>query len=209
MFSFQQICDALFGASVRNIPVSRDSVYLTFDDGPDPTTTPLVLDLLAQKNAKATFFVIGTQAKAYPDILKRIVREGHAVGDHSWDHRYYRFFLGKRSLKKWITNSQRNLFELTGTTPVGFRSPAGVRTPELHAALDTLNIPLIHWNQRCYDTLFTFNPRKARKLLFRIHEGDILLLHDHKQAKQLTPFLQGLECLLDGIINRNLKFSKL
>ena len=59
---------------------------LTFDDGPDNIFTPKILDILKQNNIKATFFIIGNRAKVYPEIVKRIVAEGHAIGNHSWDH---------------------------------------------------------------------------------------------------------------------------
>jgi peptidoglycan/xylan/chitin deacetylase (PgdA/CDA1 family) len=69
------------------MPREEQAVYLTFDDGPIPEVTPWVLDQLAEHGAKATFFCIGSNARSYPTILQRILVEGHAVGNHTWDHR--------------------------------------------------------------------------------------------------------------------------
>src|SRR5688572_27569417 len=63
-----------------------NSIYLTFDDGPDPEVTPLLLDLLKKKNAKATFFLVGTKIEAHPELVSQIIANGHGIGNHSYDH---------------------------------------------------------------------------------------------------------------------------
>ena len=76
----------LYPSCIWNFPRDNQSIYFTFDDGPHPEATPFVLDTLKQYNAKGTFFCIGKNVAAYPDIYKRILNEGHAVGNHTFDH---------------------------------------------------------------------------------------------------------------------------
>jgi len=76
----------LYPSCIWNFPRDNQSIYFTFDDGPHPEATPFVLDTLKQYNAKGTFFCIGKNVAAHPDIYKRILNEGHAVGNHTFDH---------------------------------------------------------------------------------------------------------------------------
>ena len=76
----------MYPSFIWQMPSNENALYLTFDDGPHPTITPLVLDILALYNAKATFFCIGDRVKRYPDIMKRIVAEGHSIGNHTQHH---------------------------------------------------------------------------------------------------------------------------
>ena len=77
----------LFKGRMWNVPGPGKDLYLTFDDGPIPEVTPWVLDILASRGAKATFFVIGRNATDHPSLLDRIRKEGHGLGNHTWDHR--------------------------------------------------------------------------------------------------------------------------
>ena len=76
----------LMPSLVWRLPTGDDEAYLTFDDGPHPETTPRILDLLAENHAKATFFCVGRQVEKYPALYERILREGHAVGNHTYSH---------------------------------------------------------------------------------------------------------------------------
>jgi peptidoglycan/xylan/chitin deacetylase (PgdA/CDA1 family) len=153
-------------------------IFLTFDDGPDPEVTPRLLDLLDELAVRATFFVVGDKAARHQPIIRRMLEAGHAVGDHSWDHAYCPFFQGRRRLEAWIRCSQRHLQDLTGRACFGFRPPAGVTTPPLIQTLRLLDVPLVHWNRRYYDTRHAFTPAKARCAAARLRAGDVVLLHD-------------------------------
>jgi peptidoglycan-N-acetylglucosamine deacetylase len=162
---------------VRRVPGSP-GILLTFDDGPDPDVTPRLLDLFDELAVRATFFVIGEKAARHGPILRRMLAAGHEVGDHSWDHTYCRFFQARSRLEAWIRRSQQQLEDLTGRPCFGFRSPAGVTTPPLIQTLRMLDLPLVHWNRRYFDTRFAFTPAKARGAAKRLHAGDVVLLHD-------------------------------
>src|SRR5262245_52041165 len=121
------------------------NLYLTFDDGPDPRSTEAVLNVLDKYNAKASFFVITQKARNNLSLIREIKSASHSIGDHSFDHRYRYFFQGRQALLKWVTASTEELNGMLGENNIGFRPPAGIRTPELHWALRKLNIPLIYW----------------------------------------------------------------
>jgi peptidoglycan/xylan/chitin deacetylase (PgdA/CDA1 family) len=178
---------------VRRVPGSP-GIFLTFDDGPDPDVTPRLLDLFDELAVRATFFVIGEKAARHRAILRRMLAAGHGVGDHSWDHTYSRFFQARPRLHAWIRRSQQQLEDLTGRACLGFRSPAGVTTPPLLQTLRELDLPLLHWNRRYFDTCFAFTPAKARCVGERLCAGDVVLLHDgnSKAPAQLTHAVRAM-----------------
>lgn len=183
-------------------------VFLTFDDGPNEAFTPRLLAFLAERKVQATFFLVAERARRYPALALAHASYGHSLGNHSLDHRYSHFFRGATHLERWIDAAQDELTQLTGLEPVAFRSPAGVRTPELRAALAACRLPLVHWSHRCFDTVFAFTERKARRAASRLAPGDILLLHDvpHRHP---DAFLRALDLLIGSLRARGLEPSAL
>ena len=183
-------------------------VFLTFDDGPNESFTPRLLSFLAEREVTATFFLVAERARRFPALALALASSGHALGNHSLDHRYSHFFRSSDHLRGWIEASQRELTELTGREPVAFRSPAGVRTPELARALERCRLPLVHWSYRCFDTVFPLTEKKARKASGRLQAGDIVLLHDipHRRPEE---FLQALDLLVRELRARGLEPSAL
>jgi peptidoglycan/xylan/chitin deacetylase (PgdA/CDA1 family) len=188
---------ALLGPCVRRIATPGRELFLTFDDGPDPDGTPAVLDLLARYDARATFFVIARAAERHPELLRRIVAAGHGVGNHSLDHTWGAYFGSQRRLRDWIAASETALADRIGRGTVGFRSPAGVRTPPLASALARLELPLVHWSTRFYDTVRAWRPAPALASLARTRPGSIVLLHDRQRPAHLPTFLATLERYLE------------
>lgn len=204
----QSILSRLVGTPLRKIP-SPNAVYLSFDDGPDPELSPRVLDLLREYGVKATFFVIAQKAEKYPQIIQRIQREGHGIGNHSLDHHYSPFFKGPKALFKWVQESETLLKKIGIHNSVGFRPPVGIRTPELALALRKLEIPLILWQQRSFDKLFKFNSRRAQSLAKRTQAGDIVLLHDVQRQEWQDDFLIGLKTLIEELSKKGLFLPKI
>ena len=99
--------------------------YLTFDDGPDEKNTAAALDILKQEGVKATFYVLGKNVKAYPDITKRIFNEGHALGNHSYDHDYKRLYASADSYLAEMEQADDAIYELLGVRPLITRAPSG------------------------------------------------------------------------------------
>jgi peptidoglycan-N-acetylglucosamine deacetylase len=201
---------------IRQLPTGKKSVYLTFDDGPNELTTPLVLDVLAREGVPATFFLIGDRIKPQDKIVQRMLVEGHALGDHSLDHRYRHFFVSQAKMKNWLVNSQERFSELELPKPVGFRPPAGVVTPPLKRALQELSVPLILWNVRFYDAVWSWTEARVGGALDRITDGSIVLLHDAQKSSRvqgfcstLTFFIQRLRASGFGFLSLNSAVNEL
>jgi len=195
---------------VRSLPdAKRRVLYLTFDDGPHPESTASVLNVLARHQVRATFFVIATKAQTHPQLLHQIRDAGHGIGNHSLDHGYAHFFLGKRSLRKWIETSELALSQFLGEATIGFRPPAGVRTPELHSALKSMKMPLVLWNTRFFDTVFSWTRSRAFKSLKKARSGDIILLHDRQPLTKLPLFLETLDAYLSMAKETGFEFDVL
>ncbi len=186
-----------FPPRLRQVPESLPKrIFLTFDDGPAGDDTRAVIDLLAQVQAKATFFFIANKAQQNSALVKTVVNSGHAIGNHSSDHRYHHFFRGQAHLKSWIMKAQDQLAQISGVATVGFRPPAGVITPELLRALTDLQLPLWLWRHRFFDSLFAWKESAAKKTLARLQTGDILLLHDKQKPRNRQEFRQTLQRFL-------------
>ena len=192
------------GPVVRNFDLRRDDprLFLTFDDGPNNEMTPKVLDLLSEFNAKATFFVIARNAQNERQLIQRMVYAGHGIGNHSLDHNTLRFFSGRKALQPWIREAQDVIEQIAGTRTVGFRSPVGIQTPSLHQALMDLDIPLVHWNMRFYDTNLGFSTKRSMFAAHTAKTGSIMLLHDRHFGVRAQNILESLRVFLEIIQKR-------
>ena len=112
----------------------KRAVALTFDDGPDPLSTPQLLRLLLKHKAKATFFVTGKKAVEHPELIKEIIRHGHSIGNHSYIHNNLVMFKSCKSIAKEIESVQNVLSDF-GVLPLAFRPPVGITGPRLRPAL--------------------------------------------------------------------------
>jgi peptidoglycan-N-acetylglucosamine deacetylase len=160
----------------------RYEFALTIDDGPDPAVTPQVLDLLDRHAARATFFCIGTRAERHPDLCREIVRRGHAIENHSQQHRHTFSLLGPRGLERELQSSQEALTRVCGQRPLFFRAPAGLRNLFLDPVLARLSLQLASWSVRGFDTRVHDARRVSDRLLRGLRPGAILLLHDGHAA---------------------------
>lgn len=195
---------------VRQIQGDREkTIYLTFDDGPDPRSTERVLKILDSNQASASFFVIAKNALKNRQLLDSILAAGHGIGNHSLDHRYRNFFKGRNAMLNWIQGSEDILTGLLGQSTIGFRPPAGIRTPELHWALRKLEMPLILWRIRFFDSVLKWSPKKALLSLDKTEPGSIIILHDRQPETKLPLFLQTLEIYLQEAKRRGFRFRAL
>ncbi len=179
----------LLGPNVRRLPVAavaRGFVAITVDDGPDPEVTPAVLDLLAAHRAHVTFFCIAEAARRHPALLRRIAAAGHSVQNHSDQHRHHFSLMGPRTMAREIADAQALLADLTGTAPIAFRAPAGLRNPLLDPLLHRLNLHLVSWTRRGFDTRDANPHRVLARLAGGLAAGDILLLHDGHARRAAT-----------------------
>ena len=175
----------LLGPNWTHLPAdsaARGDLAITIDDGPDPAVTPRVLDQLAQHGAKATFFCVGERIERHADLAREIVRQGHAIENHSQRHRHNFSLLGPAGMTAEIARAQDGITRVTGITPVFFRAPAGLRNPFLDSVLTRLQLRLASWTRRGFDTVDGNADVVYRRLTHALGGGDILLLHDGNAA---------------------------
>ncbi len=173
----------LLGPNLRTLPVTgRAEVALTFDDGPDPSVTPRVLDLLDRHGAKATFFCVGMRARVHPGLVRAIIARGHAVENHTDRHLNRFAALPPHAMGREIDAAQATLAGLAGTAPAFFRAPMGIRSPLLEPLLAARNLRLVSWTRRALDGIDTRPGSATRRLTRDLAAGDILLLHDRREV---------------------------
>lgn len=178
----------------------RPAVALTFDDGPDPASTPFLLDLLDRHQAAATFFVNGRTARRHPHLIREIVARGHTVGNHSYSHDNFVMFKSPRTLVREITATQRVLHRC-GIAPLVFRPPVGVTSPRLAKALDETGLYVVNFSRRAGDMGNRRVQHLAARILKRLRSGDIIMLHDIPPATgaRRKTWRRQVEALLAGI----------
>ena len=166
------------------------SICLTFDDGPHPIHTPRLLDLLAELQVTATFFLIGREAEKYPDIVLRMVDEGHAVGNHSYSHQA-RGLLSLREVEEEIRHASQVIADIVGSSPTLYRPPNGKLTFRDLWRLWQAKLTTVLWNVDPKD----YRKSSAGEVLewFRsrtLVAGDLVLFHDnHPHVSEVLPEL--------------------
>lgn len=182
----------------------KKAVALTFDDGPDPDTTPLILNILREKNVKATFFVIGKKAEKYPDLIRQIDDEGHIVANHSYSHNYLIAFFSTARLTKDLARCNEFIMQTIGKTPAFFRPPFGVTNPLYGTALKENNLKSIGWSLRSLDTRAKNKYQLIEKVISTLKRGDIVLLHD-----RLLITAEALEDIIEHIHSKKIDIELL
>ena len=167
----------LFGGVVDGRRVRRDVVALTFDDGPSPDTTPRVLDILRAEGVRATFFVLGKHAERHPEIVERIVREGHELGNHGYDHGILAF-AGATQVHRQLQRTERLLRRAGGPPVRVFRAPHGFRSPFVARTARRLGYITCAWSAGVFDTAKPGADVIARRSAKALKPGAVLLLHD-------------------------------
>jgi peptidoglycan-N-acetylglucosamine deacetylase len=201
----------LLGPNWNRLPIqvgAAGGVAITIDDGPDPKVTPAVLEQLQQYRACATFFCVGERVLRFKDLAQEIVRRGHSIENHSQRHRHNFSLLGPKAMSNEISRAQDSIFQVTGSLPVFFRAPAGLRNPFLDPVLAHLKLRLASWTRRGFDTINGNAQSVYERLANALRGGDILLLHDGNAARGgngKAVILEVLPRLLDASALRDLK----
>ena len=158
-------------------------VALTFDDGPDPAVTPRILDLLEAHGAKASFFAIGRQALRQGALARDILRRGHSVENHTYQHPLTFAAWSPGAMLREIDQAQQAIADACGQEPRFFRPPAGLRSPLLDPVLTVAGLSLAAWTRRGYDGVCRHPAAVLRRLDRGLAAGDLLLLHDGRSAR--------------------------
>jgi peptidoglycan/xylan/chitin deacetylase (PgdA/CDA1 family) len=178
----------------------RKAVALTFDDGPDPLTTPPLLDMLARHGMKAAFFVSGRKAQRHPEWIDAILSQGHLVGNHSFSHSPFLMLFRFRTLYREIASAQDVLIKL-GVHPLAFRPPVGLTNPKLAPILLRMGMICVTFSCRAYDRGNRRVRGMAGKILKKVRSDDIILLHDVCPSKieDIPDWLDEMERTLSGL----------
>jgi len=158
--------------------VNEKEVVLTFDDGPDPENTRIIMDILDKVQVKATFFIIGKKIKGNEELIRQIIRRGHKIGNHSYEHSKLWDLHLSGNLRNDIQKTKDLIFEVTGVNTNYFRPPYGVINPMVHGALKGLDYKVIAWSKRSFDTILKSEKIILRRMTGNLKPGDILLFHD-------------------------------
>jgi peptidoglycan/xylan/chitin deacetylase (PgdA/CDA1 family) len=187
---------------------SEKSVSLTFDDGPDSVSTPALLNLLAKKNIKATFFVTGKNASRHPDLIQDILQQGHTIGNHSYHHDPLIMLKSSKKLFQEIQRTQ-DILKTYGIHTFAFRPPAGITNPKLGKILSRLGMVCVNYSCRAFDMGNRRIQNLSEKIVRKIQPGDIVLLHDIIPAKEkkqwMLKWLIEIEGIVDGIRKKGLE----
>jgi peptidoglycan/xylan/chitin deacetylase (PgdA/CDA1 family) len=152
-------------------------VVLTFDDGPDPTYTPHILDVLAKYDAKATFFEVGQKVAKHPALTKRIHDAGHSVQNHTWTHADLRT-LSARSFNQQLQSTDRSISAQTGVLPRCLRPPYGAMNRVATTRAKALGKDLVVWDVDSRDWTKPGTAAIVKRVLAGVHNGSVILMHD-------------------------------
>jgi len=198
-FSSPQLIQLLFPNWIWKGP-ENDVVYLTFDDGPTPESTPYILGLLKKHDIKASFFCLGEQALKSPELIQQIVGEGHSIGNHTMYHE-----------NGWKTKSETYLESIEQSAALIdsklFRPPYGKIRLSQSKKLRELGYKIILWTWMSYDFDKSLSACEIISKSRKIKGGDILVFHDNVKANERTK--EVLPSLINSIIKQGYQFKTL
>jgi peptidoglycan/xylan/chitin deacetylase (PgdA/CDA1 family) len=157
-------------------PTNRKVVSLTFDDGPDDVWTPQVLDVLKRFNVKGTFMCVGRRIQQNPEVLRRIIREGHVVGNHTWSHPNLTK-IPLNEVRNQIESTSNEIHRLAGVRPVLFRPPYGALNLDVIREIMSLGDKIIYWDVDSLDWAGLTARQVSINILAHVGPGSIILQH--------------------------------
>lgn len=201
----------LFGRVRTRTRAQGKAVALTFDDGPNPAATPVILDALADRGVKATFFVLGRHADRWPELVRRVADEGHAIGNHGYFHRK----LHRRSpryVREDLRLGTEAIERACGVRPRWFRAPHGFRTPWVVPIAGRLGQETVGWSLGVWDSDRPGAEVIASRSIEGTRPGSILLLHDgdgYDADGDRRQTAQAVPSIIDGLRQRGYRFVTL
>lgn len=167
---------------------NSNEVALTFDDGPVPGKTEMILDILERYKVPASFFCIGNRVKEHPEIVSKIHAMGHVIGNHSYWHGKMFDLQTPSAIAKELDDTNQIIFKTLGVRPEFFRPPYGVTNPMVASAIRQGGFKTIGWSVRSLDTVIKDSEKLFAKVTAALKGGDIVLFHDFSDATiQILP----------------------
>lgn len=186
---------------ITAVNVDRPAIAMTFDDGPSAVLTPRLLDMLKQRNIKATFFVLGQLVQEHPEIVARAIAEGHEVANHSWDHKALNK-LGDGGLQHELTDTSSEISKATGKPVTLMRPPYGATNPRLNRAIEKeYGMKVILWSVDPLDWKRPGPQVVAQRILAGAKPGAIILAHDIHPGT-----IEAMPATLDALQAKGFKF---
>ncbi|MFL5606987.1 MAG: polysaccharide deacetylase family protein [Gemmatimonadaceae bacterium] len=202
----------IFGPTLTHLPGTEQRVAITFDDGPNPRATPLILDVLRRERVPATFFVLGRHAERWPELVRRMAGEGHQLGNHGYWHRK----LHRRSpgyVRDDLTRGTEAICRASGLTALRhFRAPHGFRSPWVTPIARSLGQQTVGWSLGVWDSARPGADEIARRALEGVRAGSILLLHDgdgYDADGDRMQTAEALPMIIRGLRARGFRFATL
>lgn len=201
----------IFGRALGRLPTSDKVVSLTFDDGPNPDATPRILDVLREKNVRATFFVLGSHAERWPEIVLRIAHEGHQIGNHGYFHAKHHF-QGPFFVRRDVRLGLRAIRRTGAPAPRFFRAPHGFRSPWTSHIAGSFGERTVGWTLGVWDSDRPGVDQIVKRTVNGVGPGSIVLLHDGDGRNPDGDRMQTAEALpriIDELRRRGYDFSAL
>ncbi|MCA9406079.1 MAG: polysaccharide deacetylase family protein [Candidatus Omnitrophica bacterium] len=190
--------------TIYRVDTSEKKVALTFDDGPSPVWTPLILDELKKAGIKATFFMIGYHVNKYPDVARRVAEEGHEVASHGYAHSVMLYYT-PAEIEQELKYTEYVIKKVTGVTTTLFRPPKAWLRKTIKAKIKSMGYDIILWSLNSKDWVRFNHHRVVNYLLKNVKNGDIILFHDsgHAFAREGGNRLQTVKAV--SLLARKLK----
>lgn len=192
--------------NITSAPRDGAAVYLTFDDGPNPVHTHQILDVLARYNAKATFFVLGSLVDTHPDIVQRIVAEGHTIGNHTYHHEALPR-ISDEAVIETLAATNGALARAIGRTSSCFRPPYGSLDERTYALVQSQGFSVAMWEVDSNDWRHGDSYTIASGVLRDTNLGNRVLFHDGPSNR--APTVAALESVLSVLTQRGVQFAAL
>ena len=199
LFAFSQELFAATGEPIRQVKTKEKVVALTFDDGPDTPYTQQILALLKKHNIKATFYLLGGNAKAYPQLVKQTMAEGHDLGNHTMYHDQMRH-KSVEKIKKDLQTTDNIIRSLGYKKEITFRAPYGITSPELKTALRQLDKRMVLFTFLAQDWTKISSQQIYNNVMKQLKPGLIITLHDGGHHRENT--VKATEMLIKTLKER-------
>ncbi len=183
---------------------NNKNIALTFDDGPHPIHTPEILEILAEYDVKATFFVIGVNLSWCGELIKTEYENGHEIGNHTYSHYMNLKKLSYTEIAKEIDDTEDAIYELIGQKTKILRPPGGIYSDTLTRVSSDKGYDIICWSVDTRDWAHTPVDEIVKNVLSNVKDGDIILFHDFVAGKSPTP--DALREIIPALVDEGYNF---